>query len=480
VLEFPDRTTGVVARGDGLRVDGLPLTTNWVHVAVPTITVIDDHRVRPDSIGFRYKTSGGGSVSGVQVYDGEDVIATEGALQGTTDANGWTAVFVSLDHKTVEWGLGISISIAFSSTGGRVEITSAGVDLVRATRLGAARLRIRTNKERHLEFPYRSSRPIDVFDDTVERILISLHGTGGDADHYLANGLAAARAAVSTNVDPNAMRNTLVIAPQFINEDEYAGVFPPNLLRWRGGRASGAQSVELDLNNNGWLDSGTIGSYEVMDTLLARVCRRRRFPNLQRIVVAGHSNGGRFLARYAAINRFESEIAAPRGVAVRFVVMGSGSYLYVDGRRWVFTSDSYKASSLTDGWRSGVAELTDYGSVCSVDADEVDHWPWGLSDLSASPYAASVGADTIRKQFGARDVHYLVGHTDDSESFLECPERVQGPDTLAKTLLFFYHLERVYRGTLKHRLKVVPNVGHNGGQLMKSPSGLATLFSASS
>ncbi|WP_373499101.1 hypothetical protein [Desulfococcus sp.] len=38
-----------------------------------------------------------------------------------------------------------------------------------------------------------SSLPIDVPNDAIERVLISLHGTGGSADLYLSNGLTLCR-----------------------------------------------------------------------------------------------------------------------------------------------------------------------------------------------------------------------------------------------------------------------------------------------
>ena len=92
------------------------------------------------------------------------------------------------------------------------------------------------------------------------------------------------------------------------------------------------------------------------------------------------------------------------------------------------------------------------------------------------PYPARVGAAQIRSQFASRDVHYIIGEGDLLASFTNCPERVQGQDTLAKTLLYYRHLEQFYGSALRHRLHVLPNVGHSGLGEMTSPLGLGAIF----
>ena len=141
------------------------------------------------------------------------------------------------DIRCVEWGIGISIALRFGPTGGRLEFESAGGDFEPANRVAPQRLQITTRKA-PMEFPYHSSLPIDVPNDAIERILISLHGTGGSADLYLSNGLAAARAAADTGVDPHALSNTLIIAPQFLSTSECCRRISPNILHWNGGRAT--------------------------------------------------------------------------------------------------------------------------------------------------------------------------------------------------------------------------------------------------
>lgn len=509
-VEYPDRVASLEYKGNSVNIEGTPSTENWVHFAVPSPVIIDNLRMRPAKILFRYRSPDGGcSVDTVHVYDGENRIAvaerpwgsvTLETCRGTSetgsisefDENGWKYLILGFDALfiiSVTYGIGISIHITFGRTGGRVEFEAAGCDFDIATPLAPQRLPIYTSKTL-MEFPYYSSLPLHLHNDAIERILVLLHGSGASAREYLSNGLATAKAAVDNGVDGNALKNTLIVAPQFIDQrhdidclyGDYWRRIPSTLLYWEGGRPSGAESKEQDITGNGIFDSGTLSSFTVLDVLLEQLCRKTLFPNLNKVIIAGHSLGGRFMSAYSAASRFEQEVATPRGIHVRYLVMGSGSYVYMDDVRYTFTDDTYLTAADNDDWRGTVATLYDFGTVCTENPAAFNDWPWGLSmpvrdGTPVYPYPTMVGATQIQNQFGARDVHYLIGEGDLLESYEQCPERVQGQDTLAKTLLYFWHLEQYY-GTahLNHHLHVIPDIGHSGLREMTSPIGLAVIF----
>lgn len=304
----------------------------------------------------------------------------------------------------------------------------------------------------------------------IRRVIVSLHGTGGDAMAYYNNGKAVV--ATRNAAAPGVADETFVIAPQFFKQDEVNNPIDVDLLYWSGGRASGNLSGNEAENPRSY----RIRSFDVMDALITHLCSPDLFPNLKIIVLVGQSNGGRFLARYAAASTVEDRIARPRGVHIRYVVMGSGSYLYMDENRLTFTNESYREAAHNDNWRNAITPLTDFSTVCSENAADANTWPWGLDDLWN--YPAQVGKTQIKDQFGERDVIYLVGEEDLSESFTACPERVQGPDTLAKTLLYYRHLEQVYGAALQHRVRVVAGIGHWGLGTMNSPEGIEEIFRA--
>jgi predicted esterase len=461
-IENEANLVSVDAKGNRIRVTGRPSTDNWLHYAVPSPVIVDERRLRPGRAWLRYKTSGNASVNAVHVWDGDTRIAAVSSPSGVVEG-GWTRVTVGFDSQevlAVFWGLGVSIGVSFGPGGGDVEIATVGCDFDYANRVCSQRFPIRTDKRKTLEFPYRSNRPIDVPSDAIRRILISLHGTGGDGDLYLDNGLAAADTAGG-----GVLGETLIIAPQFIYPREYyrtseyyrthlrVNDFPADLLHWQSGRAYAAESVERDLNGDGAPDSGTVSSFAVLDTLLERVSKPALFPNLQRIVIAGQSNGGQFVARYAATSPFEDEVANRRGIQVRYVAMSSGSYLYLDEKRAVAgTTNSFAAPTGCPGY---------------------DDWPWGLENLP--DYPARLGARRIRDQFRDRDVIYMQGALDTDPHTDDCEVELQGGNTVEKGEIYFNYLQDHY-GAAVHQRLVVAGVGHSGRGLMTSADGLAVLF----
>src|SRR6202044_3234373 len=87
-------------------------------------------------------------------------------------------------------------------------------------------------------------------------------------------------------------QGTLLIGPQFLESvDAQAHQLPGNVLRWTGNEWMGGENAE----------NASISSYEVVDVLLAKLGDRRTFPNLKLVVLAGHSAGGQFVQRYAAV-----------------------------------------------------------------------------------------------------------------------------------------------------------------------------------
>ena len=62
-----------------------------------------------------------------------------------------------------------------------------------------------------------------------------------------------------------------------------------------------------------------------MDDLLRTLANKRTFPNLTKIVVAGHSAGGQFATRYAMANKVHDTL---NGVAVSYVVANPSSYAW--------------------------------------------------------------------------------------------------------------------------------------------------------
>ncbi|MBT2341965.1 alpha/beta hydrolase [Pseudomonas fluorescens] len=266
---------------------------------------------------------------------------------------------------------------------------------------------------------------------SIQRVLIILHGRLRNADTYLHSAEKAAGQAGQQGT-------TLIIAPEFLNEQDVARHQLPNdLLRWQG---------------NDWMAGGLstgpnpVSSFQVLDDIVARVSDRQQFPEVREIVIAGHSGGAQVVQRYALLAHGQYRITP------RFVIANPSSYAYFDEQRPM----AFDAASCPG----------------------FDQWKYGLKNLPA--YAAAQTAAQREESYIKRDIVYLLGQQDVDPQHpaldKSCEAQTQGPYRLLRGHLFFDYLTRRHPGGLNQRLIEVPGVGHDGSGMFNSPQGLKALF----
>ncbi|WP_434574190.1 alpha/beta hydrolase [Pseudomonas sp. Z3-6] len=266
---------------------------------------------------------------------------------------------------------------------------------------------------------------------SIQRVLIILHGRLRNADTYLHSAEKAAEQAGQQGT-------TLVIAPQFLNEQDVARhTLPNDLLRWQG---------------NDWMAGGLstgpnpVSSFQVLDDIVARVSDRQQFPEVKDIVIAGHSGGAQVVQRYALLAQGQYRINP------HFVIANPSSYAYFDAQRPM----AFDAASCPG----------------------FNRWKYGLQDLPA--YAAGRTPAQLEENYVKRDIVYLLGQQDiDPEHpALDkgCEAQTQGAYRLLRGHFFFDYLTRRHPEGLNQRLIEVPGVGHDGDGMFNSPEGLRVLF----
>lgn len=270
----------------------------------------------------------------------------------------------------------------------------------------------------------------------IERVLIIIHGRLRNAETYRQSAERAAELAGQS-------ANTLVIAPQFLNETDVA-LHPvaDTVLRWQG---------------NDWMGGGlssapfALSSYAALDQIIARLGDRRQFPDVKDVVIAGHSGGAQVVQRYALLNQDQPELAAA-GVHVRYVIANPSSYAYFDERRPVAFSHA----------------------GCPT----FNRWKYGLTDLPA--YAEGQTPVQLEEKYVGRDIVYLLGQQDidPKHPALDkgCEAEAQGAYRLARGRYYFEYLKRRHSQGFSQRLVEVPGVGHNGDGMFTSPEGQKALF----
>jgi pimeloyl-ACP methyl ester carboxylesterase len=293
----------------------------------------------------------------------------------------------------------------------------------------------------------------------IRRALIMVHGTLRNADHYFTTATGAAFLA-------KALDDTVVISPAFHSaQGQCRDQLAPHEVSWSCGGDS-------------WRSGGTsasvpgLTSFDFMDTLLRRLADRKTFPNLKVIVVAGHSAGGQFVARYEMANTVHESL----GVPVRYVVANPSSYAWPAAVRPLAERDG-SPEAAAKGWET--EELhTDfaYGPFDAAKVPAYDRWPFGLEDLTTG-YAARLSKDQLSKQLVSRPTTYLLSQVDvlplggfDGSP----PAMAQGPTRRARGEAFVKYVNTQMGGHAA--AQIVPECGHNDRCVYTTDAVLKVVF----
>jgi pimeloyl-ACP methyl ester carboxylesterase len=286
------------------------------------------------------------------------------------------------------------------------------------------------------------SYSLDAPNPAITRALIMVHGAGRNADHYFETSTAAAFLA-------GALDNTIVVAPRFI-----AGQDKPS-----------ANEVMWPEGQNSWRSGGvsptnpTITSFDFVDEIVRRLADKKLFPNLTKIVVAGHSAGGQFATRYEMTSKVHNTV----GVAITYVVANPSSYAWPAAVRPLPTGDADPATADKEALGADGEKLHahfEYGAFDSTKARGYNRWPAGLEGRAG--YSAGQSNEQLVKQLVERPTTYLLGQVDvlPLGGFDSSPNAMaQGPTRRARGEAFFKYVTETLGA--KHNAIIVPECGHN-------------------
>jgi pimeloyl-ACP methyl ester carboxylesterase len=290
---------------------------------------------------------------------------------------------------------------------------------------------------------YRT-RSLDARSDSVRRALIMVHGTNRNADHYFATAVAAAFLA-------GALDDTIVISPRIASAaGSCHDTLAPNEVSW-------------SCTGDSWRSGGNaashpaLTSFDFVDRVLAKLANRNVFPNMRAIVVAGHSAGGQFVARYQMANRVHETL----GVPVSYVVANPSSYAWPDATRPAATGDAAPDAAKGAWDTEKVHTNFAYGPFDAAACANYDRWPAGLEQRT-SGYTRNTSDDQLKKQLVSRKTTFLLGQVDtlplggfDSS----CPAMAQGATRRARGEAYVKYVNEKLGA--RHDVQIVPECGHN-------------------
>ena len=281
----------------------------------------------------------------------------------------------------------------------------------------------------------------------VKAAVLIFHGMGRNARGYYTAAEKLLAASGSTDGE------TLLIAPSYFATADAPAQPIDGLPQWRGSRWNrGEDAVDWP-----W----PLSSFQPIDDLLTAFLDMSRFPQLQRIVVAGHSAGGQLVHRYAVFNRADETLRAA-GKRVSYVIANPSSYLY-------FTPE-----------RPAVADGHHWAPYDTALCPAYNRYRYGVERLVR--FAEGLDGAALFKRYAAREVTYLLGTADNDPEHPQldqsCGAKAQGRHRLERGRNYIRY-ERHLAGadtTLSRRVFEVIGVGHTQSRMLGSQCGAAVLF----
>ncbi|KAI5199776.1 hypothetical protein E4T39_06075 [Aureobasidium subglaciale] len=305
-----------------------------------------------------------------------------------------------------------------------------------------------------------------VVGSNIKRAVIIVHGLNRDAGTYMANMISALSQVTN---DPNINLDSVVInAPSFPNGDDKNITYPywdypPGATRKASG---GAQSFTnlLVWKASQWAGGGTnqyptksigISSYDVLDQLIQYYANKSVFPNINQIVIAGHSLGAQTVQRYAAVGKPLSSIGV--SVPVTYWIANPNSLVWLNSSRPLSTANC----AGYDEWRDGLAAYAAYPSVYNT-------------GLVAS------GSSAVIANYQAKNKAYARGTQDTGDDSSTCAPFTTGGNRNER----FFYFVNYWTPTCEAPTSAsghcdtvdLINMGHDGGGMMASTAGRARLF----
>ena len=279
---------------------------------------------------------------------------------------------------------------------------------------------------------YWNNYSIDIPNSNLQQAVIVIHGMNRNADDYYSYIEQAAKT-------ENIFDQTLILAPQFKAIDDTP---IDNELYWS---ASGWKKGFKAKNGN------RTPSFQVIDTLVDKI--NSLFPNIKHITLVGHSAGGQFVQRYAALSEKENTLRSD--LKIRYIVANPSSYLYLNSER----------------------------PQTTLACDGYDLYHYGLANLPSSLSYTQLDAGRIQNQLTSRSVFLLLGTADNNpnSSSLDtsCKANAQGFNRYERGSAYYEHIKQ-FNPNAQHTKVDVEGIGHSANGMFNSIAGRNTIFYAAS
>ncbi len=273
------------------------------------------------------------------------------------------------------------------------------------------------------DFYFYTSHDITSIHVNIKNIIFMIHGLSA-SDDALQSEYNSIFSAVN---QASRSGSTVIIAPYFNHRGIGNEIDWDNAVWRAGGRASSPDGI-------------TLGSFQIIDYMLSYFLFNN-FSNLTNIVITGHSAGGQFAQRYAALNDLDS-LSSP--YTFTYLPANPSHYLYMNALRWNGAS-----------------------TYSPTDCSTYNNYPYGFEALTLDNRYAFIEVFNIQNiinQYINRNVYYVLGSIDTINATSGCePENQEGgsgENRFQRGIYINAYMNNQYPDN-NHDLLVIDGVGHN-------------------
>ncbi|KIS65898.1 uncharacterized protein UMAG_05987 [Mycosarcoma maydis] len=289
----------------------------------------------------------------------------------------------------------------------------------------------------------------------VLRAIVVWPGKPRDVWKYANLMLNARSVAVSNKFAQQGATNDsfLIVAPAMLNQmDLQAGAARPNEIVFHGSgwqRGAGCRNPVM---------RHRVTSYAAVDQIVDLLFDTKTYPNLNQVVIAGHSMGGQASQRYALLKKTKA---------------------YDDNMRfWIGNPGSW-------AWLTDSRPYMNINGSCSPN-EAWDTWPYGLNgnQTKITPYARRdviANKTYVINRFLNRHVSYALALLDIGAGDTHCEARWQGGNHLdrgSEFVLQYANTSTLLQGKFppKHTLDYIANVSHQDYAMYSTNMSIQRLF----
>ena len=301
-------------------------------------------------------------------------------------------------------------------------------------------------------------RMTNVDNKNVKRVLISWPGKPRDSWKY-ATLFANALNYVYNRTDIYNIQSgsVLILAPVLLNQNDQNVVknssqSAVNNTRWVYFKNSnwelGGMSQYPNLTHK-------VSSYRVIDQMINMVMNQTEYPQLNQVVIAGHSMGGQATMRYAFLKKQKKY-----DPNIRYWIGNPGS--------WAWLVDPNEPDAYPNP---------------NTSCPNPGRWPYGITDFSASVYGRkqagknNSGVKAMVDRYASRRVHYALGLLDNGQGDTHCQAMIQGSNHLARGANFIMMLNKTLGNwPANHSASFIQGVSHQDYPMIAATESLEFLF----